>query len=1042
MSMLPQERTPRDGAPRAGGFSPLAFLARHAKALLFLTCIAALSGVAMVKLMPVSLFPDITFPRITILADNGEQPVERMMAEVTKPLEEVSSSLPGVREVRSITGRGSTEISLFLDWNVNVLQSLQMLQGKISDIRNTLPPDAEVRAEQMTVSVFPVMGYSLSSSKRSLVELRDMALYQVRPPLLGVPGVARVEITGGKSREYLIVCDPVKLQSYGLTAAQVSDAVSRTNQLASFGLMEDNYKIYLSLASEALTGLDAIANATVAVKDGVPVTVSSVAEVRSAVKDELIRTTAQGGEAVLINVLKQPQGSTVEIGKEIQQRFAALKLPPDVKVQNFYDQGDFIRSSISSTQDSILIGVALAMLVLFLFLQSWRVTVVVALAVPCTLAATFACLHALGQTINIMTLGGVAAAVGLLIDDSIVVLENIFSHLGKGDGGSSSPEGFRRAGDMSLKEMFPAILGSTATTLVIYVPLAFLGGLTGRFFAPLSITMVIALSLSFLFSITLTPLLASKFIRKKDMDREREKENRHALAGTRYEKFLRGLLGPRIRWLIIPAAIGIVALSALIYRSMGSGFLPDMDEGTFIIDYQSPPGTSLAETGRMLAQVDKILMDIPDVESYSCRTGTQMGFFLTEPNAGDYTVKLKKGRKRGIEEVISEVRGKVESGLPALRVDFGQLMADVIGDLANNPSPVEIKIFGDDQAAIQTAAFDIKTRIEQVRGVVDAFEGIVISGPSFVVHIDERKAGLAGFAAGEAREQLEIAQRGRADSRVQIGEKLIPIRVRYPDAYRQDLEKVKGMMLLNSQGAPVPLNRIAEFEVVPGQAELRRSGLRPFVAVTARIEGRDLGSTVAEIQGKLKKELHLSPGMNIEYGGLYASQQESFLGLMWVSVAALLLVFAVLLIEFREFAVPISILVVNAMSLIGVVAALWITGVSFNVSSFVGLIMIIGIVAENAVFLMHYVHKFERGGMSLDEALVKGVRVRTRPILMTMLAAVSALLPLSLGLGAGSQMQQPLAIAVIDRNATSSLLLLFGLPMIYRVLRGNSSLPR
>ncbi len=1020
------------------GFSPLGFLRRHAKAFLFLTLVLALSGAVMSGLMPVSLFPDITFPRITILADNGEQPVERMMAEVTKPLEEVSSSLPGIREVRSVTGRGSTEISLFLDWNANVLQSLQTLQGKISAIRNTLPPSAAVQAEQMTVSVFPVMGYSLASSQRSLVELRDIALYQIRPALLRVPGVAKVEITGGKTREYLVACRPDKLQSYGITPLQVSEAISKSNQVSASGLLEDNYQIYLTLASESLQGLEGILKATVAVKNGVPIPVSAVAEVRSSIQDELIRTTAQGGEAVLITVLKQPQGSTVSIGAEIAARFSGLKLPPDIHVENFYDQGDFIRGSISSTKDSILIGMALAMIVLFFFLRSWRVTLVIAIVVPCTLAATFAILHMLGQSVNIMTLGGIAAAVGLLIDDSIVVLENIFYHMAHGEAQQAvSQEGFRKAADLSLKEMSAAILGSTATTLVIYIPLAFLGGLTGSFFAPLSITMVIALTLSFVLSVTLTPLLASKFIGKKDIERERKKEGRHSAFGARYERLLHGLLG--LKWLIVPAAVIVLAGTWLIYRNVGSGFLPDMDEGTFILDYESPPGTSLAETGRMLAKVDRILMAIPEVESYSCRTGTQLGFFLTEPNSGDYTVKLRKQRARGIEDVISEVRGKIEGSLPTLRVDFGQLMADVIGDLANNPSPIEIKIFGEDQALVQNTAKEVKAKIESVHGVVDAFAGIVISGPSFLIHIDERKAALAGFAPGEAAENLEIVQSGKADSHVQIGEKLIPIRVRYPDEYRGSMEKLKGLVLLTAQGNPVPLNRIADFEVVPGQAELRRNGLRPFVAVTARIEGRDLGSTVAEIQSLLKKDLRLPPGMSLEFGGLYETQQESFLGLLWVAVIAVLLVFAVLLIEFREFTVPVSILIINAMSLFGVVAALWITGVSFNVSSFVGLIMIIGIVAENAVFLMHYVHLAQAEGMDLEAALVHAVRIRTRPILMTMLAAVSALLPLSLGLGAGSQMQQPLAIAVIGGFAISSFLLLFGLPMVYLILKGGSA---
>ncbi len=1020
------------------GFSPIDFLRRHAKAFLFLIVLFALSGLVLFKQMPVSLFPDITFPRITILADNGEQPVERMMVEVTKPLEEVASSLPGVREVRSITGRGSTEISLFLEWNSNILQSLQTLQGKISDIRNTLPSAASVKAEQMTVSVFPVMGYSLASSQRSLVELRDMALYQVRPDLLRVPGVAKVEITGGKTREYLVACLPAKLQSYGITASQVSEAIAKSNQVSASGLLEDNYQIYLTLASETLTDLDAILSSTVAIKNGVPIPVSAVAEVKTSIQDELIRTTAQGGEAVLITVMKQPKGSTVRIGAEIKARFEKLKLPPDVHIENFYDQGDFIRGSISSTKDSILIGMALAMFVLFLFLRSWRVTLVVALVVPCTLAATLAILHVMGQSVNIMTLGGIAAAVGLLIDDSIVVLENIFFHMGHGTTSEAvSHQGFQKAADLSLKEMFGAILGSTATTLVIYVPLAFLGGLTGSFFAPLSITMVIALTLSFLFSITLTPLLASKFIGKRDVEREREKEVRYAALGARYEKLLHWLL--RFRWLIAPAALVILGCSWLIYKNVGSGFLPDMDEGTFIMDYESPPGTSLAETGRVLAQVDKIIMAVPEVESYSCRTGTQLGFFLTEPNSGDYTIKLNKNRNRKIEEVISEVRSKIEGSLPALRVDFGQLMADVIGDLANNPLPIEIKLFGEDQALVQNVAKQVKIKIETVHGVVDAFSGIVISGPSFLIHIDERKAGLAGFSPGEVSENLQLIQSGRADSHVQIGEKLIPIRVRYPDAYRKNMDKLKSLVLLNTAAIPIPLSRIATFEVVPGQAELRRNGLRPFVAVTARIEGRDLGSTIAEIQALLKRELHLPPGMSIEYGGLYETQQESFLGLMWVALVAVLLVFAVLLIEFREFAVPVSILIINAMSLFGVVAALWITGVSFNVSSFVGLIMIIGIVAENAVFLMHYVHINQQRGMTLDDALVQAVKVRTRPILMTMLAAVSALLPLSLGLGAGSQMQQPLAIAVIGGFATSSFLLLFGLPMVYKILKGSGS---
>ncbi len=1009
------------------------FLKKHAKGFLFVVILLAFSGIALMTTMPVSLFPDITFPRITILADNGEQPVERMMAEVTQPLEEVSSSLQGVRQIRSVTGRGSTEISLFLEWGTDIKQSLQMLQGKISDIRNTLPATASVQAEQMTVSVFPVQGYSLTSDKRNLVELRDIAYYQLRPALLRIPGIAKIEVTGGKSREYLVACSPLKLQGYGITVQQVADAISKSNQISAFGLLEDNYQIYLSLVSESMKDLDDILSATVAVKNGVAIPVSGVAEVTSSIKDDLIRTSAHGKDAVLISVLKQPQASTVRIGEQIQACLNSLNLPSDVLLENYYDQGDFIRGSIASTRDSILIGILLSMVILFLFLKSIRVSLVVVIVVPCTLAATFACLKVMGQTINIMTLGGIAAAVGLIIDDSIVVLEAAFAQLAAKK--ETGPEGFSAAAETSLKGILPAILGSTATTLVIYIPLAFLGGLTGSFFAPLSMTMVFSLVISFFFSVTLTPLLAVGLVRKKDIDHHVRSESKKTKLIHYFEKFLRTLL--RFRWTILPVSLGILAVTAWIYTKVGTGFLPEMDEGSFVLDYQSPPGTSLGETNRMLIQVEQILMSIPEVDAYSRRTGTQMGFFLTEPNSGDLIAKLKKDRKRDIESVISEVRGKIEATLPALRVDFGQLMGDVIGDLSNNPSPIEIKLFGENRSQLQQLAKDIKDRIQKIDGVVDAFDGIVISGPSFVAHINNRKAALAGFLPGEAEEELETIQRGKANSWIQKGEKLIPIRVRYPDEYRKDMNKIRALTLLNGVGKPVPLANIATFEVTAGQAEWHREGLRPVISVTARIEGRDLGSTVRDIQHMMKKEMKIPTGVSVEFGGLYQNQQESFLGLLIVSVAALLLVFSVLLIQFREFAAPSTILCINGLSMVGVLGALWVTGVNFNVSSFVGLILIIGIVAENAVFILHSIHVFRGNGSSWDDAITAAVIVRVRPIMMTMLAAVCALLPLSLGIGAGSQMQQPLAIAVIGGFTTSSFLLLFGLPMLYRLMKGK-----
>jgi CzcA family heavy metal efflux pump len=1010
-----------------------AYVRRHARAILFTVAVLAASGVALLQQMPVSLFPDVTFPRIVILADNGEEPAERMMIEVTKPLEETASSVPGVRIVRSITGRGATEISVNLDWGTDVQQTLQLLQGRIANIRSALPARATIQTEQMQVAVFPILGYSLTSDSISLVDLRDIALYQIRPALMRVRGVARVEITGGDTREFRVTVAPEKLAAYHLDIRQVSDAIQKANIVASAGLVENNYLLYLSLVSGLYRTSGDIGACVVAVRGGVPLRVTDVAEVIPSVADKFIRTTAHGREAVLVNIMKQPTGSTVQIGSDVIAALGSLKLPSGVRFENFYDQGGFIQSSIRSTRDSIIVGIALAMVVLLVFLRSWRVAIVIALVVPVTIASTIVCLVVVGKTINIMTLGGIAAAVGLIIDDSIVILENVFAHfIARNEGGTRAENLFSLAG-RSMHELMPAIIGSTASTIVIHIPLAFLGGVTGAFFASLSITMVFALLISFLFSITLAPLLASFVIKESDVAREIARHERRSPLGEWYGRTLSRLLA--LRWVIVPASLLIVAATYWLYSHIGNDFMPEMDEGTFVLDYATLPGTSLDETDRILMKVERTLMSIPEVESYSRRTGTQLGFFLTEPNTGDFLVKLKAVRTRPIGEVIADVRDRINATEPSLRVDFGQLMMDVIGDLTNNPSPIEIKIFGADQKLMQAKAGEVKSLIATVPGVVDAFDGIVISGPSMVVRVDPLRASLAGMTVADVEEQLSTMIHGATESSIQKGEKIIGIRVRFPDPYRLDMDRIGQIRLITPSGSTVPLRAVASVEMTGGQSEIDREGLRQFVAVKARIKDRDLGRTVDDIKAKLAKDLTVPADMAVVYGGVYQTQQDSFRGLLLVTLAAVALVFIVLLFEFGEFGVPLSILVINVLSLLGVFGALWLTGVTFNISSFVGIILIIGIVAENAIFVMHNVKRLTGEGVDLDEALVRATRMRTRPIIMTALAAVFALLPLSLGIGAGAQMQQPLAIAVIGGFSLSSLLLFFGLPLVYSTFR-------
>ncbi len=1008
------------------------YVRRHAKAFFFTVILLTLAGAASVFRMPVSLFPDVTFPRIVILADNGEEPSERMMVEVTKPLEEVAGSIPGVNLVRSTTSRGSTEISVGLDWSANVREVLQLLQGRIANIRNSLPPAAAIQAEQMTVSVFPILGYSLTSDSLDLVQLRDIALYQIRPALLRVHGVARVDVVGGDTREFAVTVSPAKLAAYHLDVRVVSNAIARTNMVSSAGKVYDNYQMYLSLVSGLLHSVDDIKAVVVSTQGGVPIRVSDVADVTPSTADRTIRTTAHGRDAVLINILKHPTGSTVEIGRDANAEVQTLSLPRGVRFENFYDQGDFISNSIQGTRDSIAVGILLAMVVLFVFLRNWRMTLVVMLVVPATIATTLLCLNAIGLTINIMTLGGMAAAVGLIIDDSIVVIEYVFTRLAQRRTPGTGPQlSFGQAIAPSLQEIFPAIIGSTASTIVIHIPLAFLGGITGAFFASLSITMVVAMLTSFFFSITFAPLLAADFLRGEDVRREVERETRKSRMADWYGGAMRRLL--RFRILAIPAALLLLSLTYILYNHIGNSFMPEMDEGAFVLDYASPPGTSLDETDRILTNAESILMSVPEVESYSRRTGTELGFFLTEPNTGDFVVKLRKERKRSIDEVIDEVRSRVESNQPALRVEFGQLMMDVIGDLTNSPSPVEIKLFGENKALLEQKAGEVKQLIDSVPGVVDAFDGIVVAGPDVTLHVDLLKAAQAGFSVAELLDEMEGVIRGQSESSIQKGEKLMAVRVRYPAKYHTAIDKIEGLVLTNSAGVPVPLRSFVTIERTTGQTEIHRERLRQMVAVTARISGRDLGHTIDDIKAQLASRFAAPPGVTLEFGGIYQTQQESFRGLLLVAIAAFMLVFLVLLIEFGEFAVPLSIFVVNLLSLAGVFGMLWVTGVSFNISSFVGIIMIIGIVAENAIFVVDAARRLQAEGMTMDDALIQAGRVRARPILMTTLAAVLALLPLSLGMGAGSQMQQPLAIAVIGGFSVSSLLLFFALPLFYRL---------
>lgn len=996
---------------------------RQAKALLFVTLILAVAGAFLATQLPVSLFPRVDFPRIVVSADAGDMPVDEMVASVTRPLEEAVNSVPGVVNVRSTTSRGAADLSINFDWHADMPQTFLLVQSRLDQIRSSLPANLHLVTRRMDPTVFPVVAYSLTSATRSPVELRNLALYTLRPLLVRVPGVAQIDVLGGQAPEALVEVNPAKLLAFHVSVTQVALALQATNQTSAVGKLEEHYQLFLTLVDGRYQTLDQIAKTVVTSSRGVPVMVGDLATVRLSTAPQWIRVTADGHDAVLVNVLQQPGGNTVAVDGAISRQLEAIraKLPSGVAIAQYYNQADLVRESAASVRDSILVGVALGAFVLYLFLRNWRITLVAVASVPVTVAISVVLLHQLHQGFNIMTLGGLAAAIGLVIDDAIVIVESISHHL--------SETGERVAAvNSALREQMKPFLGSSLSSVIVFLPLAFLSGVTGAFFKSLALTMASALVVSLGLSILVIPIVSSRLLPRQSI---RSSQGTPRLA-TFYRRLMGGLL-PR-PWVTVIASLALLAGSLTLYRTLPNGFLPEMDEGAFVIDYFTPPGMALSETDRVVRQIEGILVHVPEVGSYSRRTGTQLGGALTEPNQGDILVRLKPERRRPIDAVIDDVRSAIQAQVPGIHVEFAQLMEDLIGDLTAVPQPVEIKVFGSDPAVLRRLGQQIADQLPKVPGVVDVFNGTQIAGPELMYRPDPLNAGRYGLTTDAIRAALEAALEGTVPTQMLLGDHLMDLRVRYPAIARNAAAALGQIQIPTPDGHTVSADRVTSVRIEPGTAELTRENVKPMVAVTARIEGQSLGGTIAAIKARLSRTVVMPPGTYVEYGGLYREQQDSFRGLALVLIAAVMLVVAVLLALFQSFAAAFAIAWIAALSTFGILGALALTHTPLNISSLMGTVMIVGIVAENAIFLVHAVVERRKRGMEVDQALIEGAWSRARAIAMTTLAGILALLPLAIGLGAGAQMQKPLAIAVIGGFALSSLLLLVILPSVLRIL--------
>ena len=1006
-------------------------LSRHANALILAALIIVVGGAAAALRIPVSLFPFISYPRVVVAVDAGERDPAQMAAQITRPIEIALRGVPGVTHVRSTTSRGSAEVSLTFPWGQDMAGATMATQGALATVLPDLPAGARFEVRRSDPTLFPVLGVALTSSSLDPQALRQLAELKIRPALLSVSGVAGIDVLGGSAREFAVDVDPSRATALGLSLADVAAAISKGNAVQGVGRLEDRHRLYLVLADNRIASIADLAATPVKTGQSAAagiVTLGQIAEITPSVAPSYTRITSDGKNAVLINVRQSLTGDTVGIVRETTARLGALGLPPSVKVTPFYDQSELVTGAANAVRDAILLGAVLAGVVLFVFLRSGRLMLITGLMLPAVLAGTCLVLLTLGMSFNMMTLGGMAAAVGLVVDDAVVMLEHIMRRLQEGKASD------RRSILDAAAEMSRPLVGSTAATMVVFLPLAFVTGVTGGFFKALALTMVAALGLSLLFTRFVLPIAAARWVGA----REAEAAERAGGVLARLDRSFgwsaeRAFARPTL--FVSVLALVFMAAGWMAWRNVPSGFMPAMDEGGFILDYKAQPGAALNDTDRLLRQVERIITATPEVASYSRRTGAQLGGGLSEPDEGDFFIRLKGGSRRPIDAVMTDLRQRIDERVPGLQIETAQLMEDLIGDLTAVPQPIEVKLFSDNPTLLAASAKQIGQAIGRISGVVEVVDGSRAAGDTVSIAVKPQLALQQGLDPTGVAGQLEALVGGSQATQVRLGEQLVTVRVRAPQTLRSRADEIVQLPLVAPDGHLVRVGQIATVSIVGGQKQLTREDLAPFVAVTARLEGRDLGSAMTDVRAAITK-LKVPADVRVEYGGLYTQQKQSFADLTLVFVAAMLLVALLLTFLFEKPMWTLAAVATVLLSAAAVLIGLWVTGIELNISALMGLTMVVGMVTELVIFLLAELDpSAPLDAVGLRDAAGK----RLRPIVMSALIAILTLSPLALGLSRGAGLQQPLATAIIFGLTAAVPLVLLFLPAALLALRSRES---
>ena len=1001
---------------------------RNRYAVYLLTAFLTVAGAYSFFVLPSNIYPSLDFPRIMILVHSGDLSTRTMLLMVTRPIEESVSTVQGVSRVRSKTIRGAAEIGILFNPGTDMKYALQLVQARVSAARGALPAATQVSVEWESPTVYPVLSLILNGNVPD-ADLYDYAYYDLRPLITRVQGVGQVEVQATDTREISVVADPQKLLSHRLTLDDIANQLAATNQVAAVGRLPKDYSQYQILTDDQFHTLSDIRNAVVAIQDQAPVRLGDIATVKTGVADPTMLVTGNGKPAALINISRQIGGDILKISNQIKAMTQNLgsAIPKTLHISVDYDLAEFVSESIKNVRDAILIGAFLAVLILFAFLRDVRTTLVAATSLPLSVIGTFFFVRIFHGTLNLMSLGGMAIAIGLIIDDAVVIIENIYRHIGLGE-----PAG--EAAELATQELLGAVVGSTATTLVVFLPLTLLQGVVGEFFKALCLTLGISVLLSLIYALTIIPLFSLSFLTSKTHRPSSSKVMKPVLRG--YEKAVRWSLGHRL--IVAVIALSCVVAAGLLYTHLGTGFLPEMDEGGYILDYRTPPGTSLEETNQILQKIEQRVAAMPETQAFSRRTGAENGLYVTEQNTGDLTVKLKPAsQRRDINAVMDDLRAQIEQNIPGVKVEFSQILQDMLGDLQGTREPVEVKLYGDNIDELEKLVGEIAPKLKTVPGLVD-FKSIEKGNPEILFDIDQGAAGRLGMTPTDISQQVSSGLLGVTKTELRESDRTVPIRVRFPNSFRMNYNDILQFPILTPSKQIVPLSSVARVTHAQGESALERENQRLMIAMTGQLENRDLGSVMNDVK-TVMSHVQLPVGYTYELGGQYESQQAAFHDLLFVLFLALGAIFIVLVVQFRSFAPALIIISAAPLSLVGVFAMLLVTGTALNVSSFMGIILMVGLVVKNGIILFEYVYKlWEEEKMPLSEALVEAGKIRIRPILMTTLATLFGLLPLALGLGAGAELQKPLALAVIGGLLLSTFITLLLMPVFFSLLQKKS----